>query len=188
MNMPSLYSHTYTRSMKLVFVCTGNICRSPTAERLASAWATQHGIDGLSATSAGTRAVIGSPMEPTAAQVLSALGGTPAGFAGRQLTPLIAGEADLILTMTRKHRDAVLRVAPRQLRRTFTLLEAAHLVTVGGARAVTELDAARATVARPADTDLDVPDPIGRDDAVFERVGDQIADALVSVLDGLYRA
>ncbi|QCQ92550.1 arsenate reductase/protein-tyrosine-phosphatase family protein [Rhodococcus sp. SGAir0479] len=174
--------------MNLVFVCTGNICRSPTAERLAAAWAADNGVDELTATSAGTRAMIGSPMEPLAAKVLSSLGGTPDGFAGRQLTPVIAGKADLILTMTQKHRDKVLRMAPRQLRRTFTLLEAAHLVTTGGARSVAELDAARATAGDLPEAGIDIRDPIGRDVVVFEQVGEQIADALVSVLDGLYRA
>ncbi|NKS19975.1 low molecular weight phosphatase family protein [Rhodococcus hoagii] len=172
--------------MKLLFVCTGNICRSPTAERLAAAWANHHGVAELEATSAGTRAMIGSPMESTAAKVLSSLGGNSDGFAGRQLTPAIVGEADLILAMTQTHRDAVLRLAPRQLRRTFTLLEAAHLVTAGGARAVAELDAARAVAPRLGSPDTDVRDPIKRSESVFEEVGEQIAEAVVTVLDGLH--
>ncbi len=183
---PILYGRTYTRFMKLLFVCTGNICRSPTAERLAAAWADHHGVAELEATSAGTRAMIGSPMESTAAKVLSSLGGNSDGFAGRQLTPAIVGEADLILAMTQTHRDAVLRLAPRQLRRTFTLLEAAHLVTAGGARAVAELDAARAVAPRLGSPDTDVRDPIKRSESVFEEVGEQIAEAVVTVLDGLH--
>ncbi|PTR23455.1 protein-tyrosine phosphatase [Rhodococcus sp. OK519] len=172
--------------MKLLFVCTGNICRSPTAERLAAAWADHRGLVGLDTTSAGTRAMIGSPMEKTAAKVLSSLGGKPESFSGRQLTPAIAADADLILAMTQHHRDAVLRMAPRQLRRTFTLLEAAHLVTSGGARAVTELDTTRALTPRLDDVHMDVPDPIKRNESVFEEVGEQIAAAVVTVLEGLH--
>ena len=51
-------------------VCTGNICRSPTAERLAAAYAVQNGNPDITASSAGTRAVIGHPIHPDAAVVL----------------------------------------------------------------------------------------------------------------------
>ena len=147
--------------MHILFVCTGNICRSPTAERLAAA------VPGLRASSAGTRAVIGHPVHPEAARVLRDLGGDPAGFAARQLSPKIAGGADLILTMTRAHRDAVLEMAPRQLRRTFTLAEAAALTEFGPAE-VADLAGLRPHL--PAGVDLDVADPIGQSPAVFDRV------------------
>ncbi|MBM4497011.1 hypothetical protein GS426_20035 [Rhodococcus hoagii] len=66
-------------------------------------------------------------MEPKAAQVLSDLGGSPDGFVARQINPAVASSADLVLTMTEEHRDAVLKLSPRHLKRTFTLLEAAHI-------------------------------------------------------------
>ncbi len=171
--------------MQLLFVCTGNICRSPTAERLTTAWAARNGTADLTASSAGTRAVASSGLEPTAAHVLSTLGGDPDGFAARQLTPAIAGAADLILTMTESHRDTVLRIAPRQLKRTFTLLEAAHLASATGPATVAELAAARGTVARPAS--VDVPDPIGRSATMFEDVGGLIDSALHELLTRLRR-
>jgi len=64
----------------ILFVCTGNICRSPTAERLAeTAWTAGPGdpAPGFRASSAGTRAVIGHPVHPEAARVLTDLGGDP---------------------------------------------------------------------------------------------------------------
>ncbi len=115
--------------MHVLFVCTGNICRSPTAERLTCAFAAEHGL-GLNASSAGTRAVIGYGMEPTAAEVLRSMGGNPEGFRARQLSPAIVGDADLILTMTTRHRDRVLAESPQAMRRTFTLLEAGRLLAV----------------------------------------------------------
>ncbi|WP_137723940.1 low molecular weight phosphatase family protein [Prescottella subtropica] len=169
--------------MKLLFVCTGNICRSPTAERLAAAWAARNGDADLTVSSAGTRAVVGSGMEPTAARVLSSLGGDPHAFSARQLTPVLANGADLILTMTEAHRDAVLRHAPRQLKRTFTLLEAAQLVTVAGPTTVPALATARGTVPRPAR--MDVPDPIGASADVFTDVGTIVDRAVSEVLTGL---
>jgi protein-tyrosine phosphatase len=68
----------------------------------------------LFVSSAGTRAVIGHPVHAKAARVLVELGGDPADFAARQLKPAIATEADLVLAMTREHRDAVLEITPRR--------------------------------------------------------------------------
>ncbi|QBJ95975.1 low molecular weight phosphatase family protein [Rhodococcus sp. ABRD24] len=170
--------------MQLLFICTGNICRSPTAERLTTAWSANHGIHDLQASSAGTHAVVGSGMEPTAAQFLSQLGGHPDGFVARRLTPAIAAEADLILTMTEAHRDAVLRQSPRQLKRTFTLLEAAHLIRAAGSTTVAEMADARGRIPAPPGG-ANVPDPIGRSASVFEDVSVQISEALLTVLTGL---
>ena len=159
--------------MHILFVCTGNICRSPSAERLAAG-------PGLRTSSAGTRAVIGYPMHPEAARVLTALGGDPAGFVARQLNAKIAADADLILTMTREHRDAVLEMAPRQLRRTFTLPEAALLTARFDPGAVTELAGLRPHLS--SSEVFDVPDPIGQSPEVFDRVGAQIAELLEPVV------
>ena len=161
-------------------MCTGNICRSPTAERLARSYAAAYNISGLKASSAGTRAVVGYPIHPDAALVLETLGGDPAGFAARRITPKVAAEADLILTMTREHRDTVFEVAPRQFRRTFTLAEAALLAAEFNARNVADL--ANLRLELTAHAVADIPDPIGRDHEFFEVVGAQIAELLLPVL------
>jgi protein-tyrosine phosphatase len=165
----------------LLFVCTGNICRSPTGERLAAALNAQDPIEGFRASSAGTRAVIGHPVHAEAARVLVELGGDPADFAARQLKPAIATEADLVLAMTREHRDAVLEIAPRQLRRTFTLAEAAALITGFDPADVGELASLRSQLR--AEQIPDVPDPIGRDPEVFDRVGAQIAELVAPIVE-----
>lgn len=166
--------------MQLLFVCTGNICRSPIAERLAESYARSLQIPDFRAASAGTRAVIGHPVHADAARVLHTLGGDPRNFAARQIKPAIASDADLILTMTRFHRDAVLEMAPRQLRRTFTLAEASWLITNFNAAQVAEL----ATLRPQLGTTVleEVADPIGQPPEFFSAVGAQIAELLGPVM------
>ena len=162
--------------MHILFVCTGNICRSPTAERLTAANIAQVEGTNVVTSSAGTRAVIGHAIHPEAAPVLERLGGDPSDFVARQLTAKIASAADLILTMTRAHRDAVLELAPHRLHRTFTLAEASRLISEHGARTVPDLAARRSLLI--ADETLDIPDPIGQSPEVFAEIGSQIAHLL----------
>ncbi|GGG28168.1 protein-tyrosine-phosphatase [Rhodococcoides trifolii] len=165
--------------MHVLFVCTGNICRSPTAERLVQAYAAERGLT-VTAESAGTRAVVGHGVEATASDVLVSLGGSPDGFAARRLTADIAAKADVIVTMTARHRDGVLAVAPRKLRTTFTLLEASELAARTGSGDPAAWYRARVTAPVAA---LDIDDPIGQSVVVFESIGQQISDALGPLLE-----
>jgi len=167
--------------MHILFVCTGNICRSPTGERLAAAYAAHHGMPNFMASSAGTRAVIGHPIHREAAVVLEELGGDASEFAARQLKSKIASSADLIIAMTSAHRDIVLEAAPRQLSRTFTLTEAARLASMDGAETLADLAALRRRLT--ANEKADIPDPIGQSPEVFAAVGSQIAELLPPILE-----
>lgn len=184
--------------MHLLFVCTGNICRSPTAERLALAYAAGLPDPGaLTASSAGTRAVYGSRIEPNAELVLRSLGGSGDGFVARQISPEIVADADIVLTMTQQHRTTVLNASPRHLARTFTLLEADTLAQAVPPGTMSETDdlrvrarelalgMVRQRAMRHASDHWadDVTDPIGGDPVLFTRIGDQIAEALTSWLD-----
>ena len=185
----------------LLIVCTGNLCRSPFAERLGAAWLAEAlGPDAASVrlTSAGTRGVVGAAMHPFSALVLAGMGGDAAGFTARRLERPHVDQADLVLTMTREHRRSALELAPRALTRTFTLLEAADLlrgVDPASAAAsgpdfqeqvralVRNLAAGRAgRSSGPAD---DVPDPIGRPVEVHQAVGELIAEGLLPLLRAL---
>jgi protein-tyrosine phosphatase len=168
-------------ALHVLFVCTGNICRSPTAERLAAAYAARIQLADFTASSAGTRAMVAHPIHRDAALVLEKLGGDVSGFAARRLTPKIASDADLVLTMTTAHRDVVLELAPRQLHKTFTLIEASRLVSEGSARTVADMAALRSHFA--AHDPSDVTDPIGQSAEVFATVGSMIADLLPPVLE-----
>jgi protein-tyrosine phosphatase len=151
------------------------------AERLAAAYAARSQLPDFKASSAGTRAVIAQPIDPRAALVLGKLGGEVSNFAARQLTSRIALDADLVLTMTKAHRDTVLELAPRQLARTFTLSEAARLASVCGARTVADLAPLRPQLATHELSEI--PDPMGQSSEFFAMVGSQIADLLPPILE-----
>jgi protein-tyrosine phosphatase len=114
-----------TRLFTVLTVCTGNICRSPAVERLLAA---RLGDDSqVLATSAGTRAVVGSPVSGPMVPLMRAAGASADAFVARQLTPAIVREADLVLALTRQHRSTVVDLHPAAVRRTFTLRELARL-------------------------------------------------------------
>jgi protein-tyrosine phosphatase len=144
-------------------------------------YVTQMQIPNLAASSAGTRAMISHPIHDEAARVLKRLGGEASDFAARQLTPRIAADADLVLTMTRAHRDAVLEVAPNRLRRTFTLSEGARLVSECNAQSIAELSAFRSHL--HADETFDIDDPIGQGAEYFLMIGSRIATLLPPLLE-----
>ena len=82
--------------------------------------------------------------------------------------------------MTREHRNSVLELAPRHLRRTFMLTEAAQLSSVYNAQTIGGLAELRPQLA--AHDVWDIADPIGKDAEPFEMVGSQIAKLLPPIL------
>jgi protein-tyrosine phosphatase len=151
------------------------------AERLAAAYGAGWKVPDFSASSAGTRAVTAHPMHHYAALVLEEMGGDVSNFAARQLTSRIASNADLVLTMTRAHRDTVLELSPHQLHKTFVLSEASQLASAFNARNVADLAALRPRLA--SNKVADIPDPIGHREEFFAAVGSQIADLLPPILE-----
>ena len=113
--------------------------------------------------------------------MLRSLGAETTDFGARQLTPRIASASDLIITMTSAHRDIVLETAPRQLRKTFTLTEAARLASMDGAFTLADLAALRPNL--PANDMADIPDPIGQSPEVFTAIGAQIAELLPPIME-----
>ena len=178
---------------RILVVCTGNICRSPYVERrLAGLLA---GTD-ADVSSAGTRALVGAPIEPGSADLLAAAGGSTTDFAARQITPAILAQADLVIAATQVHRAEAVRVNPRVLRRTFTLGELADLVRDADlaaeasdtdpaqpwARRLAEMALRRRGLfrARPAE-ESDIPDPYQRGTAAYAIMASEIEKALLVV-------
>jgi protein-tyrosine phosphatase len=166
--------------MHVLFVCNGNVCRSPIAERLTRAVALDRDLRKLSAESAGVRALSGFPMEPLAAKVVTGLGGEATGFKARKLRLDMIDRADLVLAMTVAIRDKIVGMGPGINGRTFALIEAHRIAKVTGAATVEELHAARDDLALVGNQDIS--DPIGLSETLFCEVGDRIAEALLPLL------
>ncbi|MDF2443673.1 MAG: low molecular weight protein-tyrosine phosphatase [Subtercola sp.] len=114
---------------RIVMVCQGNICRSPLAEVLTRSRLGEAGLHrAVSVSSGGLGAVVGSPMDETAAEMARRYRGAPDDFRARQLRTAIVADSDLILAMTRDQRDEVVQRYPRALQRTFTLTEFSKLL------------------------------------------------------------
>lgn len=168
-------------TLHILFICTGNICRSPIAERIALLYASRSQIIGFGASSAGTRAMVSHPMHAEAARALSDLGGYPGQFTAQHLTTRVAVRADLILTMTKAHRDQVLELVPSKFARTFTLSEAAFLASANQEASVTSMASLRATLR--SDELYDIPDPMGQSREVFTAVASQIAALMPPIIE-----
>lgn len=115
-------------SVRILTVCTGNICRSPYAHL-----ALQHALDAVrpgtfEIASAGTHAMVGNPVDPGSAGILDWRGIDSADFAARQISEVMLADIDFVLPLEVAHRKIVLSYAPRLLKRAFTLKELARLL------------------------------------------------------------
>jgi len=99
--------------MNLLFVCSGNTCRSPMAEALARKIAQRRGIENLNISSAGTNAWDNVPATDEALLVGMEREIDLTGHRARKLTPTIVSEADLIFVMTPGHLEQVKQLGGR---------------------------------------------------------------------------
>ncbi|MEO8909382.1 MAG: low molecular weight protein arginine phosphatase [Gemmatimonadaceae bacterium] len=99
--------------MNLLFVCSGNTCRSPLAEALARKIADRRGIADVSVSSAGTNAWDNFPATDEALLVGMERGLDLTGHRSRKLTPGIVSEADLVFVMTPGHLEQVKQMGGR---------------------------------------------------------------------------
>lgn len=91
----------------ILVVCTGNICRSPTGERLLRQALPNKKID-----SAGTGALKGHAADATASLIAERHDLSLSGHQGQQFTRQLAQEYDLILVMEKHHQEEVTAIAP----------------------------------------------------------------------------
>ena len=157
--------------MRLLFVCMGNICRSPTAEGVMRGLLREAELeDRVQIDSAGTGDWhLGAPPDARAAQAAQRRGIALAG-AARQVRPGDFEDFDLLIAMDRGNLRELLALAPDEA--------AAEKV-----RLLREFDPACA-----GGDDLDVPDPYYGGENGFERVLDLVEAACRGLLDELRAA
>lgn len=178
---------------RVLFVCTGNICRSRIAEQV---FRERFGSDEVVFASAGTYAMVGSEMPEQAEAISRQLGGAADGIRSRQLVSSLVEESDLVIALTREHRSEIVRTLPRASRYTFTLREGARLIeslVTDDLSIMPEADVAlpdrlrafvpllavqRSVAERPDDpADDDVIDPYRRSQETYDLSGSQIQNA-----------
>jgi protein-tyrosine phosphatase len=143
--------------VRILFVCLGNICRSPTAEGVMRRLVREEGLeDRIEIDSAGTGGWhVGAPPDARATEA-AARRGTLLEGAARRFEPADFERFDLILAMDRENRRDLLALAPD--------------------------DGARAKVRMFRAGDLDVPDPYYGGDDGFEEVLDLVEEAARDLL------
>ncbi|MDQ0872214.1 protein-tyrosine-phosphatase [Paenibacillus sp. V4I3] len=181
--------------LRILFVCTGNTCRSPLAEGLLRIRVHQEGL-AAEVRSAGVSAVTGGPISRNSASLLQ-----EAGFK-ESISSLAIQEsevnwADLILTMTMGHKRTVIQRFPGAIEKTFTLkeyaLDDAHILQAIEEREqlVTELqlkqalsqevsveERSRIYKLEHAIPDFDISDPFGGSIETYRQTAEEISGSL----------
>lgn len=165
--------------IRVLFVCTANICRSAFAE----VYATSRGAADLEFRSAGTWGHPAEAIDPPMARRLAERGLDAASFRSHAVTADDLAWADVVLTMQESHREFLLDDHPAALTKVFTLghfVDRAAESNLRGRDLLADLARHRGGV----HPDQDVRDPYGRGDSAAGTT----ADRLVGLVDATIAA
>lgn len=186
----------------LLFVCTGNTCRSPMAEALFRKLAKREGLD-CEVRSAGVSAMNGSPISRHSADILRTRG-----IADRLFSSAVTDEAmswaDLVLTMTTAHKEVLIRSFPAAVDHIYTLKEFAEddpsvmqaiadrqrlhselLIKRALGQPVTDADMRQLRESEFGAPGFDIADPYGGDRRAYEQSANEIEAYLFKLIGKL---
>lgn len=178
--------------MKVLFVCTGNICRSPMGELMFPKFFDQ---EDLIVDSAGTQGLIDHEIDPSSAKLMEADGIDPSQFRSKRLTPQLAREADLILCFTKHQQRKIASIAPTAARRTATVSDFAMMSEYCAQHGMIEGDTLDERIASILDNasmirpmlppSHDIEDPYRKEFHAFEKAHNELGEALATIADSV---
>lgn len=182
----------------ILFVCVGNVCRSPLAAAIVRSGLEAAGVD-VPVASAGTHALIGSPMDPLSVSILERYGIAPAAHAAVQLDRNLVQQSDLVLTATRQVRRSVVQLYAPAVKYVFTIRQFGRILAdaeepfaptddssaalVADLRSFVVKHRGPSTLSEPGDDD--VIDPHGRPRSVHATCANQMLSALQQLIVAL---
>ncbi len=181
---PSSVEERRDRPLRVLFVCTANICRSPYLELRARQL---FGPDaGVEVSSAGTHGFDASPVSDTMEAEFARWGTEVDGFRSRAATGEMIDEADVVLTAEAAHRTRLLEERPGAFRKIFTLgqfVESARAAdpSLHGRALLDALESRRV----PASPDQDIADPYRRGPEAARRAAVTMEQLLEVVVEKL---
>jgi len=155
--------------MNILFVCTGNTCRSSMAEGIFKKKLKNISEKHMKVSSAGISAIEGQPANEKSIKVLETKGIDISPHRAKQLTSDMISQSDLILTMTEEHKKIIKTYFPNSINKIFTLKEYAQKIN-------------NEKISR---NNLDIDDPYGMDYNMYNQSMEEIETQIDKIVNKL---